>query len=99
MSLTSGEIIAAGLGAIPHPAVSFYTCPINILVNFVPRKRFIWYKVRTIALLLSEISLLYSDFYDALSLSDTRHRSRQLAGLRQLLRILLYLLAVIFSNQ
>ena len=62
--------MAAGSGAIPHPAVSFYTCPINILVNFVPRKRFkshligllrrfvsqkrfTWYKVRTIALLLS----------------------------------------------
>ena len=33
------------------------------------------------------------------SLPDTRHRTRQLVGLRQLLRILLYLLAVIFSNQ
>ena len=33
------------------------------------------------------------------SLPDTRHRSRQLAGLRRLLRILLYLLAVMFSNQ
>ncbi len=33
------------------------------------------------------------------SLPDTRHRSRQLVGLRRLLRILLYLLAVILSNQ